>query len=556
MVIGTAHSLRMLFAALLVFVAGTGHGETVPRSFLAMPDKSFFEDAIAAERMDDPPGGVTGITVPHHLLAADLIARGFWAAAGGEYDRVILLSPDHYRLVEGAFATSATGMGTPFGHLRGDVEAARTLLAKPDFEQHPDLAVEHGLAGVTPFIKAFFPEAQLLPVVASIYATEADWKAVADMLSQLVDDRTLIVQSTDFSHYLSLPAAIQRDQEVLSIIATGNPAHVSDLIQPDHMDSKAAQFIQTDLQSRLGSHAVVVANRNSVEYGTDPRSTTSYVTTVFLQDPAEGARLRYDDQAVYMFGGDTLLGRFFQPALDDPGKTAELVSNVRALTAGAPLILNLEGVILDDVPIGMTGDPHLMLRDIAIRVLQSLDVAGAGLANNHSLDFGLAGLDATKTALETAGILPLENRVIHDFGDFRLLPINFIGDRLGEQAVISDPRELDFVCRTEAQPPLVAFLHWGPEYTSEPREFENAAARQLATCGVTLIIGAHSHQRSNVGEIVSGGEGLMVFSLGNFLFDQRGPKKSGALLEVRAFRQGTIASRLIGIPNFFEEALQ
>lgn len=547
--------LRMLVIALVAFTAGACSADSLPRSFLVMPERAFFEQAIAAERTQDRPGGVTGITVPHHLLAADLIARGFWAAADGAYDRVILLSPDHYKLVEGAFSTSGTGMNTPFGFLRGDAEAARNLLDRPAFEQHPDLGIEHGLSGVAPFIKAFFPDARILPVVASIHTTEADWQAASDALLQIADDRTLIVQSTDFSHYLPLPTAIRRDQEVLSIIATADPAPVADLIQPDHMDSKAAQFIQTDLQSRLGSHGVVVGNRNSVEYGTDPRSTTSYITTIYLRERIEGARLRYDDQAVYLFGGDTLLGRYFQPALEDPEKTARIIAEVRSITADAPLIVNLEGVILDDVPIGMTGDPHLMLNDLAIPVLQGLGVAGASLANNHSFDFGRGGLDATKSALTAAGILPMENRQVIDFGDFRVLPINFIGDRLGAQAVISDPGDLDFVCRTDAAPPLVAFLHWGVEYTSEPRAFERAAARHLTACGVTLIIGAHSHQRSPDGDMIAGGEGLLFFSLGNFLFDQRGSTKSGALLEVRVFGQGTIASRLIPIPNFFEGAL-
>lgn len=551
----TLHALRTMLLALTIVVADAAGAESLPRSFLAMPERAFFDSVISAERRAEPPGGVTGITVPHHLLAADLIARGFWAASGGRYDRVILLSPDHYKLVAGGFATSAGGMDTPFGHLLGDAEAARKLLAQDAFEAHPDIGIEHGLSGVAPFIKAFFPDARILPVVASIYATEADWQAVSDALLALVDDRTLIVQSTDYSHYLPLPAALQRDQEVLSILATARPAPIADLVQPDHMDSKAAQFIQAELQSRLGSHGVVVANRNSVEYGADPRSTTSYITTVYLREPAEGAKLRYDDHAVYLFGGDTLLGRFFQPALEDPATSAEIVRSVRGFTAGAPLILNLEGVILDDVPIGMTGDPHLMLADLAIPILRGLGVAGAGLANNHSLDFGLAGLESTKSALTAAGIPPLENRKVHDFGEFRLLPINFIGDRLGRQAVITDPQDLEFVCRTDAEPPLVAFLHWGVEYSSDPREFEREAARQLTACGVTLIIGAHSHQRSPGAESVSGGEGTLVFSLGNLLFDQRGSRASGALLEMRVFGQGTIASRLIEIPNFFERAL-
>jgi len=46
----------------------------------------------------------------------------------------------------------------------------------------------------------------------------------------------------------------------------------------------------------------------------------------------------------------------------------------------------------------------------------------------------------------------------------------------------------------------------------------------------------------------------MVYSLGNFLFDQKFEGVSGALLEVRVFRQGTFAARLVPVRNFFAVA--
>ena len=43
-----------------------------------------------------------------------------------------------------------------------------------------------------------------------------------------------------------------------------------------------------------------------------------------------------------------------------------------------------------------------------------------------------------------------------------------------------------------------------------------------------------------------------AFSLGNFIFDQSSPRGSGALLELRVFGQGTVAARLVPIPNLFD----
>ena len=76
--------------------------------------------AIEAETPGfEVPKGVTGITVPHHLLAADLIARGFWAASAGDYDRIIPMSPDHFRKVDRApFATTREDLETVLGTRR------------------------------------------------------------------------------------------------------------------------------------------------------------------------------------------------------------------------------------------------------------------------------------------------------------------------------------------------------------------------------------------------------------------------------------------------------
>ena len=76
----------------------------------------------------------------------------------------------------------------------------------------------------------------------------------------------------------------------------------------------------------------------------------------------------------------------------------------------------------------------------------------------------------------------------------------------------------------------------------------------MAACGVSAIVGAHSHQAAPGIEAMQGGEYQVTYSLGNFLFDQKSERSSSALLELRAFKQGTYAVRLIPSPNLFELA--
>ena len=60
------------------------------------PEAQPFRSAIGLTKSTPLPHRITGLTVPHHLLAADLIAGAFALAAGQDYRRIIILSPDHF----------------------------------------------------------------------------------------------------------------------------------------------------------------------------------------------------------------------------------------------------------------------------------------------------------------------------------------------------------------------------------------------------------------------------------------------------------------------------
>src|SRR5688572_124134 len=75
-------------------------------------DKSLFLSPIKQLKSNPGEGLVTGITVPHHLLARDLIARAFNYASRGRYDRILLLSPDHFNLGDSNISTTTRDFST------------------------------------------------------------------------------------------------------------------------------------------------------------------------------------------------------------------------------------------------------------------------------------------------------------------------------------------------------------------------------------------------------------------------------------------------------------
>jgi poly-gamma-glutamate synthesis protein (capsule biosynthesis protein) len=551
--------LAVTFAILLLLAAMTNAPAQQPANIPSLyPDSAPFLAAIDAERLPSKPDvKVTGISVPHHLLAADLIARGFWIASGNSYDRVILISPDHFSRSRRPFATTRLDIETPLGTSRTDKAIVEVLVANTKLFDDSDLfKQEHGIAALLPFVRHFFPAAPIVPIVVSYGSTRSDWDAAVTLLKQLVDPRTLIVQSTDYSHYLTHEVAIQRDQETLNVIAANDIDAIARLIQPDHMDSKGSQYIQMRLQAELKkARGTVIANRNSAEYSAFGKKTTSYDVTVYSIDAEDGAKFHYDDQSIVYFGGDVFVGRWFTPLLANPEVRDQVITRIRGLTSGQPLIINLEGVLLDDPPTGINPDLHVMHASLAIPILKALNVRAAGLANNHSHDLGESGFRESVQVLKRAGIAPLPHMQAVDLTDFGFTAINFIGVRdYRNYPVVKSTADLQQVCHMKVRAPLVALVHWGQEYTHTAQPGDYAAAHALHTCGVNIIVGAHSHQAARDIEAIQGGGFQMTYSLGNLLFDQKGDRVSGALLELRRFRQGTVATRLIPVPNLFDLA--
>ena len=522
-------------------------------------DPAPFAAAISAERRHPAPGlKVTGISVPHHLLAADLIARGFQAAAANQYDRIIIISPDHFSRSRRPMATTRRDFKTVFGLVPNDREAAGSLLQAGDlFDDSELFAKEHGIAALLPFIRHFFPNAKIVPIAIAYGATREQCERAVAMLEKLTGPRTLIVQSTDYSHYLAFDVARQRDQETLNIIAANDIDAVFRLVQPDHIDSVAAQYAQMQLQaSDYRSFATVIANRNSTEYSAMGARTTSYVVTVYTERQPVGAELRYSDQRIVYFGGDTFIGRWLTAPLADKDVASAIEQRIRSITGGAPMVVNLEGVVMNEPPEGLSIEMHAMYASLAAPILKAINVKVAGLANNHSFDLGSPGYQESLEVLQKANIVSVGHKEIVDVGPFRLLALNFIGKVDYRDYPVVRDHDLDTICTMRAQPPLFALVHWGKEYTNVAGPEQYAAAQTMQNCGVSVIVGAHPHQAATRIEAMQGGEYALSYSLGNLLFDQTANRSSGALLEVRAFRQGTYAMRLIPIPDLFEFGIE
>jgi poly-gamma-glutamate capsule biosynthesis protein CapA/YwtB (metallophosphatase superfamily) len=89
---------------------------------------------------------------------------------------------------------------------------------------------------------------------------------------------------------------------------------------------------------------------------------------------------------------------------------------------------------------------------------------------------------------------------------------------------------------------IVLFLHWGTEYDTVPSRPQTDLAEYLFSIGVDMIIGSHPHVLQKmiwIKNTAGGKDKFVVYSLGNFVSNQRKTKTDGgSLVRVELTRSG------------------
>jgi len=124
------------------------------------------------------------------------------------YRRVVLLGPCHRVPVAGMALSAAHAFRTPLGDVPVDRDAVAALEARGVKVFEPSHRYEHSLEVHLPFLQTVLGEFSIVPVVVG----ESQPRAVADLLDELWGGpETLIVVSSDLSHYLAYDAAREQD---------------------------------------------------------------------------------------------------------------------------------------------------------------------------------------------------------------------------------------------------------------------------------------------------------------------------------------------------------
>jgi poly-gamma-glutamate capsule biosynthesis protein CapA/YwtB (metallophosphatase superfamily) len=174
-------------------------------------------------------------------------------------------------------------------------------------------------------------------------------------------------------------------------------------------------------------------------------------------------------------------------------------------------------------------------------------------ANNHSADRGKRGIINTINKLDSLGI-PHTGTFLNSAARDSLSPmiINRKGTSIAllnytygtNGIVVPEPVKVNMLdkdqitkdvnkAKNKKADIIILFIHWGTEYDTIPSKNQTDLAEYFFSIGVDLIIGSHPHVLQKMVWVKDGTGGkdrLVIFSLGNFVSNQRKPKTDGGTM--------------------------
>ncbi len=258
----------------------------------------------------------------------------------------------------------------------------------------------------------------------------------------------------------------------------------------------------------------------------------------------------------------------------DVNRRIELAGNVHypfeqiapVLQEGDIVFGNLETAITPGERVG--ADIKLFSSDPGTE--HALKAAGftiLSLANNHVPDFKQAGIENTIKALDDAGIAYVgagmndtEARapVILQKNGLRIAFLAYMDPRIAPSsyeagtdhagvAYMSSKTVGDDIAKAKEQADLVIVsIHAGNEYVHEPIKTQRNFAHTAIDAGAALVIGHHPHVLQPV-EDYNGG--LILYSLGNFVFDQTFSKavQESVIAKIALTKDGVVSKEFLPI---------
>lgn len=245
---------------------------------------------------------IRAIIVPHagYVYSGQVAAYGYKAligpsASSGPIKTIVLIGNSHKEYFDGISVYEKGYYKTPLGNVAVDADLAKKIIDSNEkiFYKESAHAEEHSLEVQLPFLQKALDDFKIVPIIIGNQPGIVD--ILISALKPLIDDNTLIIASSDLSHYPNYEDAKYSDNKVIEAILTGERENLSNTIFqlekeviPNLQTCACGQdSIEAVMDLMKGKNIKLLDSANSGDVSGDMSRVVGYATIVFTTDKAE-----------------------------------------------------------------------------------------------------------------------------------------------------------------------------------------------------------------------------------------------------------------------------
>ncbi|MGB9234156.1 MAG: AmmeMemoRadiSam system protein B [Terriglobales bacterium] len=261
-----------------------------PKELAAMVD-----GFLAHANVPEKKGEVVALVAPHagYPFSGAVAGHSYAMVKGRPTHRVVVIAPSHYEAFSFTSVYDGDAYATPLGNVPVDKDFARKLVnLDPEIRLsshgHVPTAAsgEHALEDQLPFLQRALGDFHLVPIVMGEQSYQAS-RALGVALAELVRGTdTLIVASSDLSHYHTYDQAVRLDGKTLNAIGEWDYLTLSDNFATRTWEACGGAPIVAAMiaAERLGAtRAQVLKYANSGDVTGDRSRVVGYSAVAFLK---------------------------------------------------------------------------------------------------------------------------------------------------------------------------------------------------------------------------------------------------------------------------------
>ena len=170
---------------------------------------------------------IYGIVTPHagYAYSGSVAANGYYAISASDFDRVVMVGPNHYGIGSGAATMKSGTWETPLGEVKVNSEWAQQIAKKSGIIDFDDFAHsrDHCLEVQLPFLQSINNNFTLVPIILIMQDIDTAFevgKAIAETAIESPNTKTMLIASSDLTHYEPNTIAHEKDNELIKAILT------------------------------------------------------------------------------------------------------------------------------------------------------------------------------------------------------------------------------------------------------------------------------------------------------------------------------------------------